>query len=101
MWAIPAPTATPPHAPRLGAQIHDVAGPAIFLALFGACVAVAAKFNGWLATYSVVTAIVGLGLTVWTALAHQRGCHPHRDCRLSGVAGLAGARRWERYVVRR
>jgi len=67
-----APTPTQRRAPRLGARIHDVAGPVMFLSLFGACVAVAAKSDGWLATYSVVTAIIGLGLTVWTALAYQR-----------------------------
>lgn len=44
----------------------------MFLALFGACLAVATRLDGAWATYSVVTAITGLGLMIWTAVAYQR-----------------------------
>ena len=67
-----APIQTPPRTVSWQAKIHDVAGPVMFLALFGACLVVAARLDGPWATYSIVTAITGLGLMIWTAVAYQR-----------------------------
>jgi hypothetical protein len=49
-----------------------VGGPVPFLAIFGACLALAGGLDGPWRMYTVLTAIVGLVLTVWTALAFQR-----------------------------
>lgn len=55
------------------AQVHSVVGgPVAFLAIFGACLTLAGPLQGPWQTYTVLTAIGGLGLTVWTALAYQR-----------------------------
>jgi Protein of unknown function (DUF998) len=61
------------------AQVHDVAGPVMFLALFVACLTLAGHLqNGW-QLYTALTAVAGLGLTVWTALAYRK------DARLTGL----------------
>ncbi len=84
-----APIQTPPRPLSWQARVHDVTGPVMFLALFGACVTVAAQLElkrSW-AVYSVVTAIAGLGMMIWTALAYQR------DAANTGLVqrGLLGA----------
>ena len=42
------------------AQLHEVSGPLMTLALFGACVAVARRLDGPWAIYTLATAVVGL-----------------------------------------
>jgi membrane protein implicated in regulation of membrane protease activity len=49
-----------------------VAGPVMFLAIFGACLTVAGSLQGPWRLCTVLTAIVGLALTVWTAFAYQK-----------------------------
>lgn len=54
-------------------QVHGVVGgPVAFLAIFGACLTLAGRLDGSWRLYTVLTAIVGLALTIWTALAFQR-----------------------------
>jgi hypothetical protein len=53
-------------------QIHDLAGPFMFFAVFGACLALAGQLEGPWRAYTVVTAIAGLALTVSTAIAWQK-----------------------------
>ena len=54
------------------AQVHEVMGPVAFLAIFGACLAVAARLDGPWRLYTVLTASGGLVLTFATALAWRR-----------------------------
>lgn len=54
------------------AKIHDASGPVMFIALLGACFALAGQLGGGWRVYTIVTAGVGLVLTVWTAVAYQR-----------------------------
>jgi hypothetical protein len=61
-----------PRAATLQAQVHDIAGPVMFIALFAACLALATPLGGGWAIYTLATAVAGLGLTAWTALAYQR-----------------------------
>jgi hypothetical protein len=66
-----APTGTPaaltwPH------QVHTAAGPIMFLAIFGASLALAGRLQGPWQLYTVFTAVAGLALTVSTAVAWQR-----------------------------
>ena len=49
-----------------------VGGPVAFFAIFGACVALAGRLQGGWQLYTVLTAAVGLAMTVWTALAFQK-----------------------------
>lgn len=56
----------------LPAKIHDVSGPVMFLALFGACLALAGQLGGGWRVYTMLTAGVGLVLTAWTAAAYQK-----------------------------
>jgi hypothetical protein len=54
-------------------QIHGIlGGPIAFFSLFGACLAVASQLQGVWRWYTVLTAVAGLGMTVWTATAYQR-----------------------------
>jgi hypothetical membrane protein len=53
-------------------QLHEVTGPVAFIAMFGACVIVAGQLDGAWRTYTIVTAVVGLAMLIWTALAYQR-----------------------------
>ncbi len=61
------------------AQVHDVAGPVMFVAIFGACLALAGRLQGGWQLYTALTAVAGLGLTVWTALAYRK------DARITGL----------------
>jgi hypothetical protein len=67
-----APTGTPDEVTRHHQVHHVVGGPVAFLAIFGACLTVAGRLEGSWRLYTVLTAIVGLALTIWTALAFQR-----------------------------
>jgi len=70
----------PPEAPNgtrdgvsVNHRIHDViSGPVAFLAIFGACLVLAGRLDGVWRLYTLLTAIVGLVLTVGTALSYQR-----------------------------
>jgi len=64
--------------PTLQHQVHGVVGgPIAFFALLGACLTLAGQLQGVWRWYTVLTAIAGLGMTIWTALAYQRdAAHP-------------------------
>jgi hypothetical protein len=53
-------------------KIHQAAGPIMFLAIFGACLALAGRLQTPWQAYTLLTAVVGLALTASTALAYQR-----------------------------
>lgn len=53
-------------------QAHDLAGPIMFFAIFGACLALVGHLDGSWRAYTVATAVAGLALTISTALAWQR-----------------------------
>jgi len=53
-------------------RVHDTVSPVAFLAIFGACLILSARVDGFWRLYTLLTAVVGLGLTFWTALAYQR-----------------------------
>lgn len=53
-------------------QAHTMAGPVMFLAIFGATLALAGRLQGPWRLYTVFTAVAGLALTVSTAVAWQR-----------------------------
>lgn len=65
-------TRPPPEGLSAGARVHDAAGPLVFLALFGACLAVAGRLPSPWDVYTIVTAVVGFGMLVWTFLAYKR-----------------------------
>lgn len=56
----------------LHAKLHEVSGPLMTLALFGACVVVARRLDGGWATYTLATAVVGLVATGWLITAYRR-----------------------------
>jgi len=58
--------------PSWRARIHYVSGPVAFLAVLGACLAVALQLDAFWQWYTLATAVAGLGMTLWTALAFQR-----------------------------
>ena len=59
--------------PTRQAQLHNViGGPVAFMAIFGACVVLAGRLQGGWQLYTLITAGVGLVLTVSTALAFQK-----------------------------
>ena len=53
-------------------QVHNATGPIMFLALFAACLTIASALDGPWQLYTVITATVGLGMTIWTAISFQR-----------------------------
>lgn len=53
-------------------QVHDIAGPIMFLAIFGACIALAVRLQGLWRLYTILTAVAGLALTISTAVAWQK-----------------------------
>ena len=64
-------------------QIHDIAGPTTFLAIFGACLALADRLQGLWRLYTILTAVAGLALTVSTAIAWRK------DARHTGLVQRA------------
>ena len=53
-------------------KVHDVAGPIMFLAILGACLALAGHLQGPWRLYTVLTAVAGLALTITMAVAWQK-----------------------------
>ncbi|MBW3621163.1 MAG: DUF998 domain-containing protein [Actinobacteria bacterium] len=69
------PPGTPPGVPTRPTwqhQIHGAAGAIMFLAIFGACLAVAGRLEGGWRVYTLATAGVGITLTVSTIAASLR-----------------------------
>jgi H+/Cl- antiporter ClcA len=64
-------------------QVHDIAGPVMFLAIFGACLSLAGRLQGLWRLYTILTAVAGLALAIWTAVAWQK------DARNTGLAQRA------------
>jgi hypothetical membrane protein len=65
----------PPHAAgevTWRGQLHNASGPLMFLALFAACLILAGSLESPWRIYTVITAVVGLVLTAWTAVSFQR-----------------------------
>ena len=67
-----APTGNPAEVTWHHRATHVVGGPVAFLAIFGACLTLAGRLLGAWRLYTVLTVVVGLALTIWTALAYQR-----------------------------
>lgn len=53
-------------------RVHHMSAPIMLLSLFGACLTIAVSLRGAWRAYTVLTAVVGLALTVGTALAYER-----------------------------
>jgi hypothetical protein len=54
-------------------KVHGViGGPVAFFAIFGACITLALRLDGFWRLYTVLTAVAGLALTISTAVAYQR-----------------------------
>ncbi|MGI8794372.1 MAG: DUF998 domain-containing protein [Acidimicrobiales bacterium] len=69
------PPGTPPGMPTdpsMQHRIHDAAAPVMFIAIFGACLALAGRLDGGWRVYTVITAVAGLVLTVSTVVAVRR-----------------------------
>lgn len=64
-------------------QVHDAAGPVMFLAICGACLALARRLQGSWQLYTVLTGVTGLALTVSTAVAW------HKDAEYTGLVQRA------------
>jgi hypothetical protein len=65
----------PPHAAAevtWRGQLHNASGPLMFLALAAACLVLAGSLEGPWRIYTVITAVVGVVLTAWTAVSFQR-----------------------------
>jgi Protein of unknown function (DUF998) len=59
--------------PTWRALVHAVIrGPVAFLAIFGACLTVASHLEGAWRLYTLLTAVAGLTMTIWTVLAFRR-----------------------------
>ncbi len=56
----------------LHAKLHEVSGPLMTLALFGACIAVARRLEGLWVIYTLATALVGSVTTVWLIASYRR-----------------------------
>ncbi len=54
------------------ARLHEVSGPLMALALFGACLALAPRLEAGWAVYTWATAAVGLVTTAWLTTAYRR-----------------------------
>lgn len=54
------------------AKVHDVSGPVMFLALLGACLAVAGQLRGGWRLYTMLTAGAGLVATAGTVIAYRK-----------------------------
>ena len=69
------PPGTPPGMPTRPTwqhQIHGAAGAIVFLAIFGACLAIAGRLDGGWRIYTLATAGLGIALTVSTMVASLR-----------------------------
>jgi hypothetical membrane protein len=64
-------------------RVHDMSGPVMFLAIFGACLVVALRLQGPWRLYTVLTAVAGLALTISTIVAWQK------DARNTGLVQRA------------
>lgn len=53
-------------------RVHDIAGPTTFIAMFGACLALAGRLEGLWRLYAILTAVAGLALTISTTVAWQK-----------------------------
>lgn len=51
---------------------HVISGPVAFFALMAACLVLAGQLQGAWRWYTVLTAVAGLAMTVWTAVSYQR-----------------------------
>lgn len=58
--------------PTRTARIHHVSGPIAFLAVFGACLALLGPLQAGWQLYTAATAVIGLTMTGWTAVAFQK-----------------------------
>jgi hypothetical protein len=59
--------------PTWRALVHAVIrGPVAFLAIFGACLTIASHLEGAWRLYTLLTAVAGLTMTIWTVLAFRR-----------------------------
>lgn len=67
-----APSAHPLGGPSLHARIHDATGPLMFVAFVAACLLLASRLEGGWRLYTLLTAGLGLVMTVWTATAYNR-----------------------------
>lgn len=63
----------PPDKPTWHHKVHEVTGPIQFFAIFLACLTLAGSLDGFWRLYTVATGVVGLGLTIATAVTYQRG----------------------------
>ncbi|HZW44062.1 MAG TPA: DUF998 domain-containing protein [Dermatophilaceae bacterium] len=61
-----------PSRPTWQHQIHGAAGAIMFLAIFGACLAIAGRLDGGWRIYTLATAGLGIALTVSTMVASLR-----------------------------
>lgn len=62
-----------PHEVSWHHHVHGVVGgPVAFIAIFGTCLTLAGRLDGAWRLYTMLTAVVGLALTIWTALAYQK-----------------------------
>ena len=64
-------------------HVHDLAGPVMFLAICGTCLAVTGRLQGPWQMYTWLTAAAGLALTISTAIAWQK------DAEYTGLAQRA------------
>ena len=53
-------------------KVHDVSGPVMFLAIFGACLALARHLQEPWRLYTLLTAVAGFALTITMAVAWQK-----------------------------
>ena len=60
-------------------KVHDAAGPVMFLAICGACLALAGRLEAPWQVYTVLTSVAGLVLLIATAVAWQK------DARYTGL----------------
>lgn len=54
------------------ARVHDATGPLMFLSLVGACLALTGRLSSPWDAYTIMTAVVGFGMLIWTFVAYKR-----------------------------
>lgn len=74
-------------------QVHDIAGPVMLLAVFGACLALAGRLQGLWRLYTILTAVAGLALAILTAVAWQK------DARNTGLVQRALILVYDSWIV--